>query len=77
MRTALQAAMDPLKIDHSNETRFYSRRKILQIAKRRIGDLTRQIENDWHVSSFGVVDKLGLEILAEVTQVFFKSFEKM
>ena len=61
--------MDPIKLDHINESRFYARRQILQTAKRRIGDLTRKIENDWHVSSFGVVDKIGLGILAEVTQV--------
>uniref|UniRef100_A0A914CBN2 Uncharacterized protein n=1 Tax=Acrobeloides nanus TaxID=290746 RepID=A0A914CBN2_9BILA len=68
-KTTLHIAMDPIKLDHTNESRFYARRQILQTAKRRIGDLTRKIENDWHVSSFGVVDKIGLGILAEVTQL--------
>ncbi|KAH7700561.1 inositol polyphosphate-4-phosphatase, partial [Aphelenchoides avenae] len=69
IRHTLQASLDPNGVDHTLETRFHNRQQVLQNAKRCIGELTRRIDNEWHLTAFGTPDNVGLRILADVKQV--------
>ncbi|KAK6101402.1 hypothetical protein QQG55_4480 [Brugia pahangi] len=60
---------NPKQIDHILDCRFYRRRRILQAAKYKIGELSRKIETDWHIADFGKVDKTGIQLLAEIKQL--------
>uniref|UniRef100_A0A7E4W547 PH domain-containing protein n=1 Tax=Panagrellus redivivus TaxID=6233 RepID=A0A7E4W547_PANRE len=68
-KLALYSSMDATRLDHSNGVRFATRRRTLLESKKTIGSLTRKIDVDWQVGKFGHVDKIGLEILAEVRQL--------
>lgn len=70
MRLALHKSLnDPERIDHILDSRFFYRRRILIAAKTAIGSLSRRIETDWHMVKFGNIDKIGVQLLAEVKQV--------
>uniref|UniRef100_A0A914REH7 Uncharacterized protein n=1 Tax=Parascaris equorum TaxID=6256 RepID=A0A914REH7_PAREQ len=57
------------KIDHILDSRFFHRRRVLLEAKSTIGSLSRRIETDWHIVSFGSIDKTGVQLLADVKQL--------
>ncbi|VDD87449.1 unnamed protein product [Enterobius vermicularis] len=70
MRLALHKSLnDPERIDHILDSRFFYRRRILIAAKTAIGSLSRRIETDWHMVKFGNIDKIGVQLLAEVKQL--------
>jgi hypothetical protein len=69
IRDSLNASLDESSQNHTSETRFYTRRKTLDNASTMIEVLSRKINNEWRVGSFGTVDKLGLHLLSEVKQV--------
>uniref|UniRef100_A0A0N5B0R7 PH domain-containing protein n=1 Tax=Syphacia muris TaxID=451379 RepID=A0A0N5B0R7_9BILA len=70
MRDSLHKALDdPERIDHILDSHFYYRRRMLLSAKSSIGILSRRIENDWRIVKFGSIDKIGVELLAEVKQL--------
>uniref|UniRef100_A0A915AMW7 PH domain-containing protein n=1 Tax=Parascaris univalens TaxID=6257 RepID=A0A915AMW7_PARUN len=70
LRVALHSSLnDPEKIDHILDSRFFHRRRVLLEAKSTIGSLSRRIETDWHIVSFGSIDKTGVQLLADVKQL--------
>uniref|UniRef100_A0A0M3J6E4 F-box/FBD/LRR-repeat protein n=1 Tax=Anisakis simplex TaxID=6269 RepID=A0A0M3J6E4_ANISI len=58
-----------LSLDHILDSRFFHRRRVLLDAKATIGALSRRIETDWHIASFGSIDKTGVQLLADIKQV--------
>ncbi|VDN05119.1 unnamed protein product [Thelazia callipaeda] len=69
-RVSLHSSVnDPKQIDYIIDSRFYYRRRILQTAKSTIGELSRRVETDWQIADFGKVDKIGLQLLAEIKQL--------
>uniref|UniRef100_A0A915PT39 PH domain-containing protein n=1 Tax=Setaria digitata TaxID=48799 RepID=A0A915PT39_9BILA len=60
---------NPKQVDHILDCRFYHRRRILQSAKSTIGELSRMIETEWHVTDFGKVDKTGIQLVADIKQL--------
>ncbi|VDM42442.1 unnamed protein product [Toxocara canis] len=70
LRVALHSSLnDPQKIDHILDSRFFHRRRVLLEAKSTIGSLSRRVETDWHIASFGSIDKTGVQLLADVKQL--------
>lgn len=72
LRSRFISGLEPTQIDHTNENRYYSRQQILLNAKRQIGDLSMRIETEWHITNFGSVDKVGVQIFSEIKQVINK-----
>ncbi|KAI6239101.1 Type I inositol 3,4-bisphosphate 4-phosphatase [Aphelenchoides fujianensis] len=69
IRDTLNASLEANAQNHTMETRFYTRRKTLENASSLIDNLTRRINNDWHIGEFGTVDKVGLQLFSEVKQL--------
>lgn len=74
MRNKFINGLDSLALDFTNEYRFYTRRKTLLNIKRQICELTRRIDVEWHITSFGIIDKVGVQIFSEIKQVLFMIF---
>ncbi|CAD5217073.1 unnamed protein product [Bursaphelenchus okinawaensis] len=70
LRDTLMAGLQPNSQDYLLETRFFTRRKTLINAKRVVGDLSRRVENDWNLSEYGKVDKVGIKLFSEVKQLY-------
>lgn len=75
MRNKFVTGLEPMTLDFTNEFRFYSRRKTLLNVKCQIGELTRLIDMEWHVTTFGMVDKVGVQIFSEIKQVKIRKYK--
>ncbi|KAI3413531.1 hypothetical protein GPALN_011021 [Globodera pallida] len=69
IRNKFSAALGSIALDHTNENRFHSRRQILLAMKRKIGELSRNIDVKWHIASDGKTDEIDTEIFSEIQQM--------
>uniref|UniRef100_A0A183C0F5 PH domain-containing protein n=1 Tax=Globodera pallida TaxID=36090 RepID=A0A183C0F5_GLOPA len=69
IRNKFSAALGSIALDHTNENRFHSRRQILLAMKRKIGELSRNIDVKWHIASDGKTDEIDTEIFSEIRQM--------
>ncbi|KAL3116125.1 hypothetical protein niasHT_007425 [Heterodera trifolii] len=69
IRSKFSAALGSIALDHSNENLFYSRRQILLAMKRKIGELSRNIDIKWRISQDRKTDEIGNGIFQEIQQM--------